>query len=142
VTALVAARDVLMSHAADIDELKVKELSVDVMHEMVVYLEQAAHQHQHPAHSLAARLATFMPLKQTRAELAVVVQEKMHECHVWQHAHQVAWTNLQEHKLQQACVDVVQAVYNSVGVPLSAALHDFLHGAGQQQLVQQVRVRV
>lgn len=74
----------------------------------------------------------------SRGEVEKIISEKLHELSQWKESHQFASLSMRSGTLQKLCSDLNQKA-PLLGPACFAPVKEFLQGAGQAQLVSQVR---
>ncbi|XP_041362847.1 serine/threonine-protein kinase SMG1-like [Gigantopelta aegis] len=125
VTAWLQSSEHLVSHLTSIDSYK----SLEGM------LKEAVAQPSHHLYSLQARYNEYSVVKATKDTAQSAVEEKINEFSNWQKRHQIVIETIQGHAFQQLCLDIGKPL--DLGSASFSAATDFLHGAGQGQIVTQ-----
>jgi len=82
------------------------------------------------------RYKEYLILKTNQDSVNKLVQDKIKECHDWHMIHKHAMVRIQGSTFQKMVADIASSL--NQGTPSFAAVKEFLQGAGQGSIVQQV----
>ncbi|ESO84130.1 hypothetical protein LOTGIDRAFT_229624 [Lottia gigantea] len=107
----------------------------DCLQSLSLLIKEALKNKQHNIYTLQDRYGEYSVVKSTQDSAQHAVEETITELGNWQEIHKHVIGNVQGSAIQSMCLDVTGKF--DMGVPSFTAATDFLHGAGQSQMVSQ-----
>ncbi|KAK6170598.1 hypothetical protein SNE40_018955 [Patella caerulea] len=107
----------------------------DILQSLTTLIHEAFKNKQHNIYTLHERYSEYAVVKATKDSAQQAVEETINELSTWQAGHKHVIESVQGAMFQKMCVDVASTL--DIGPPSYSVATEFLHGAGQTQMIGQ-----